>query len=55
MAEAIKAATANPGKCLGIEGKGTLKFGQPADFILLSQDLNVLSTFVDGICYYTQL
>lgn len=38
---------------MGIDSmKGTLNFGSDADFILLDDDLNVLSTWIDGECVY---
>ncbi|XP_075156354.1 N-acetylglucosamine-6-phosphate deacetylase [Haematobia irritans] len=50
---AIEAATLHPAKCLSIEkSKGTLDFDSDADFILLDDDLNVLSTWIDGKCVF---
>ncbi|XP_005191549.1 N-acetylglucosamine-6-phosphate deacetylase [Musca domestica] len=50
---AIEAATLHPAKCLKIEkSKGTLDFDSDADFIMLDDDLNVLSTWIDGKCVY---
>lgn len=50
---AIEAASLHPAKCLKIEKtKGTLDFGSDADFILLDDDLNVLSTWINGKCVY---
>ncbi|TDG41867.1 hypothetical protein AWZ03_011697 [Drosophila navojoa] len=46
---AIEAATLHPARCLGIErDKGTLDFGSDADFIVLNDDLQVLSTWIAG-------
>lgn len=50
---AIEAATLHPAKCLKIEKtKGTLDFNSDADFILLDDNLNVLSTWINGQCVH---
>ncbi|PPQ64933.1 hypothetical protein CVT26_015652 [Gymnopilus dilepis] len=49
LGEAIKCATYNPAKCLGIEDKkGTLRPGAHADFVILDRQGIVLSTWVRG-------
>ncbi|TFK44908.1 Metallo-dependent hydrolase [Crucibulum laeve] len=49
LGEAIKCATYNPAKCLGIENiKGTLRPGAHADFVVLDKQGIVLSTWVKG-------
>ncbi|KAG6828255.1 hypothetical protein H0H92_008643 [Tricholoma furcatifolium] len=49
LGEAIKCATFNPAKCLGIENrKGTLRPGADADFVVLDRRGTVLSTWVKG-------
>ncbi|CCM05876.1 uncharacterized protein FIBRA_08113 [Fibroporia radiculosa] len=49
LGEAIKCATFNPAKCLGIENKkGTLRPGADADLVVLDRQGNVLSTWVKG-------
>ncbi|KAH9949267.1 Metallo-dependent hydrolase [Amylocystis lapponica] len=49
LGEAIKCATFNPAKCLGIENKkGTLRAGADADLVVLDRSGNVLSTWVRG-------
>ncbi|KAF9553030.1 Metallo-dependent hydrolase [Agrocybe pediades] len=49
LGEAIKCATYNPAKCLGIEHKkGTLRPGAHADLVVLDRQGNVLSTWVKG-------
>ncbi|KAF9012527.1 Metallo-dependent hydrolase [Cyathus striatus] len=49
LGEAIKCATFNPAKCLGIENeKGTLRPGAHADLVVLSREGAVLSTWVKG-------
>ncbi|KDR75676.1 hypothetical protein GALMADRAFT_248289 [Galerina marginata CBS 339.88] len=49
LGEAIKCATYNPAKCLGIEDKkGTLRPGAHADLVVLNRQGIVLSTWVRG-------
>ncbi|EJF57258.1 Metallo-dependent hydrolase [Dichomitus squalens LYAD-421 SS1] len=49
LGEAIKCATFNPAKCLGIEHKkGTLRPGADADLVVLDRKGKVLSTWVGG-------
>lgn len=53
LVDAIECATLHPAQVLGIEHrKGTLAFGSDADFILLSDELQVLATFVAGKCVF---
>uniref|UniRef100_A0A8H7Y4Z6 Amidohydrolase-related domain-containing protein n=1 Tax=Psilocybe cubensis TaxID=181762 RepID=A0A8H7Y4Z6_PSICU len=50
LGEAIKCATYNPARCLGIENKkGTLRPGAHADLIILDRQGIVLSTWVKGV------
>lgn len=50
---AIEAASLHPAKCLGIERqKGTLDFDSDADFILLDDQLQLLSTWIGGVCVH---
>lgn len=47
LGEAIRCATYNPAKCLGIEHKkGTLRPGADADLVVLDRKGKVLSTWV---------
>jgi len=49
LGEAIKCATLNPAKCLGIENKkGSLRPGADADLVVLDRHGDVLSTWVKG-------
>jgi len=49
LGEAIKCATYNPAKCVGIENrKGTLRAGADADLIVLDKNGVVLKTWVKG-------
>jgi N-acetylglucosamine-6-phosphate deacetylase len=46
--EAIAMATQNPARAIGLHRKGELAKGADADFVVLSQELQVLRTFVSG-------
>lgn len=49
IVEALECATLHPARVLGIQHrKGSLHYGCDADFILLDDNLNLLSTFVYG-------
>ena len=53
VVEALEAATLHPARTLGIDFyKGVLNFGADADFILLDEKLEVLSTWISGECVY---
>lgn len=53
---ALEAASLHPAKALGIEDtKGTLDFGSDADFIFVSDDLHVQSTWIAGDKVYPKL
>ena len=55
LGEAIKCATYNPAKCLGIENKkGTLRAGADADLIVLDRKGYVQSTWVKGRQVWTR-
>jgi N-acetylglucosamine-6-phosphate deacetylase len=46
--EALRMATENPARAIGLEGKGRLEVGADADLVVLSPDLNCLRTFAGG-------
>jgi len=46
--EAIAMATENPARAIRLETKGRLAVGADADFVVLSQRLEVLQTFASG-------
>lgn len=48
LAEAIRMATLNPARALKLDRKGRLEAGADADLVLLSDNLEVLATFVGG-------
>lgn len=53
---ALEAASLHPAQVMGIvPRKGTLNYGCDADFIFLDDDLNVLSTWIDGACVYSKI
>ena len=53
IVEALEAATLHPARALEIETKkGVLDFEAEADFILLDENLHVLSTWIAGNCVY---
>jgi len=50
---ALEAASLHPAKAMGLEKqKGTLDFGCDADFVMLTDDLEVVSTWISGDCVY---
>jgi N-acetylglucosamine-6-phosphate deacetylase len=46
--EAVKMATENPARAIGLQSKGRLEIGADADLVVLSPDWDVLRTFVAG-------
>ncbi len=46
--EVLAMATENPARAIGVETKGRLTVGADADFVVLSQQLDVLRTFSGG-------
>lgn len=53
MEYALEAASLHPAQVLGIsDTKGTLNFGADADFIMINDNLDVLSTWIAGECVY---
>ncbi len=52
--EALEAASLHPAQAMGLAPKmGTLEPDSQADFVLLSDDLRVRATFIEGRCVYT--
>ncbi|MBI2682583.1 MAG: N-acetylglucosamine-6-phosphate deacetylase [Acidobacteriales bacterium] len=50
MQQAVRLATLNPARVIGVEGrKGSLAAGMDADIVVLSPDGHVVETFVGGI------
>lgn len=51
--EALESASLHAAEVLGIQNrKGTLDFGGDADFVILDNDLHVLSTWIAGECVW---
>jgi N-acetylglucosamine-6-phosphate deacetylase len=49
VVEAVECASLHPAQVLGIaDRKGTLNYGSDADFVLLTDDLDLRATFVGG-------
>ena len=49
LATAIKCATVNPAKSIGVYDKyGSLEVGKAADFVLLDKELNLKAVYVNG-------
>lgn len=48
----IPLLTENPAKLIGLSGKGQIKAGFDADFVVLDSDLTVHSTYVSGVRVY---
>lgn len=54
IVDALEAATLHPARVIGIQSlKGVLDFGADADFVMLTDDLMVLSTWIAGKCVYS--
>jgi N-acetylglucosamine-6-phosphate deacetylase len=49
---AVRLATENPARLLGIGSKGRLVAGCDADIVLLDEGLHVTSTFIGGACVF---
>lgn len=51
--EAIYMASTAPAKSIGLDGEcGKIAEGHSADFIVLNPDLNLIATYLDGVCRY---
>lgn len=48
LENAVMAASLNPAKAAGLSA-GIIKCGAPADFLLVDSELNLVSTYVDGV------
>ncbi|HBF28108.1 N-acetylglucosamine-6-phosphate deacetylase [Rhizobium sp.] len=52
LKEALNMASLYPADAIGCPQKGRLSIGMDADFVLLSPNLNLLSTWIGGQCVY---
>ncbi|MGV8936668.1 MAG: N-acetylglucosamine-6-phosphate deacetylase [Allorhizobium sp.] len=50
--EALRMASTYPARAIGAHSKGRLEVGLAADFVLLTPDLELVSTWIDGQCVY---
>jgi N-acetylglucosamine-6-phosphate deacetylase len=50
--EALRMATLYPAKAIGAADRGSLEPGKRADFVLLDDDLDLRSTWIDGTCVH---
>lgn len=46
--DAVKMATFNPAKSIGIENKGLIKGGYDADFLIIDNEFNITDIFING-------
>ncbi|BDC98216.1 N-acetylglucosamine-6-phosphate deacetylase [Persicobacter psychrovividus] len=54
LKELVKTTSWNQAQSLGLEGVGKIEKGYAADFVLLDEELNIQSTFVDGVEKFTK-
>ena len=50
--QAVRLASLNPSRELGLRNKGSIALGKDADFVLMDQDFNVVMTFIAGELVY---
>ncbi len=56
LVEALQAASLKPAKLTGLyPAKGTLSVGSDADFLLLSDELEVEATYIQGECVWKKI
>lgn len=48
LATAVKMASENPAKHMGLDTKGSLEIGYDADILIFDKDINILNVFVGG-------
>ncbi len=48
IAEAVRCVTENVAAAMGLEDRGKLEVGKRGDFVVLSEDGNVLQTWISG-------
>ncbi len=52
LPQALKMASTNPAKVLGLKNKGQIRKGFDADMFLMDDDCQVLQTWIAGECLY---
>ena len=53
LAHALKMGTSNPAKAIGDDSIGLIQVGKRADFVLLSEDLQLQKTYIRGKLEYS--
>ena len=53
LEHALKMGTCNPANAIGDTSIGSIQVGKKADFVLLSQDLQLLQTYIRGKLEYS--
>lgn len=48
MEQIIKMTSSNPASLLGLTSKGSIEVGKDADFVVIDENYNVISTYVEG-------
>ena len=48
LAEAVRMASTNPARVTGLDDRGAIDAGKRADLVVLSNELEVMRTFVAG-------
>lgn len=55
LPEVYRLASLTPAKVIGLDHiKGSLEIGKDADVVIWDDDLNAITTFVEGECVYCQ-
>jgi N-acetylglucosamine-6-phosphate deacetylase len=54
LEEALRMASLYPAAAIGAPSKGSLAAGQDADFVVLSNDLDIHSTWIAGACVFAE-
>ena len=52
LEEVVKLASLNPARKYGLTNKGEIKEANDADFIIVDSDLEVINTYVEGMCVF---
>ncbi|OHB56892.1 MAG: N-acetylglucosamine-6-phosphate deacetylase [Planctomycetes bacterium GWF2_42_9] len=55
IVQAVKMASSNPAKVLGLNNKGKIQRGYDADIVIFDKKLDIVKTFVKGECCYEKI